>query len=109
LQPGKIGDVLAHGQAWIDEGSGRDFEPAYCAPKTLASASNRCAVLRGPPVGDRAFGIDLAALVIEAVADLVADDRAGGAIVHGIVGRGIEQRGWRMPAGNTIWSLAPPL
>ena len=47
----------------------------------------------GPPVGEPAGGIELAALVIEAVADLVPDNGAHGAIVVCRVGIRIEIRG----------------
>jgi len=40
----------------------------------------------------RAIGVDLAALVVEAVGEFVADDRAGSAIVHRGVGIRIEDR-----------------
>ena len=45
-----------------------------------------------PPVREAAVGRELAALVVEAVADLVADHRADGAVVHGIVRVRIEER-----------------
>ena len=42
---------------------------------------------RLPPVAQLAVAVEAAALVVEAVADLVADDRADRAVVHRIVGR----------------------
>jgi hypothetical protein len=49
------------------------------------------AVLFGPPASQRAAAVIFRALIVEAVADLVADHRADAAIVHRIVGIGIEE------------------
>ena len=51
----------------------------------LASASR-------PPVAQVAVAVELAALVVEAVADLVADHGADRAVVHRVVGVGVEER-----------------
>jgi hypothetical protein len=63
-------------------------------------------VLRGvlgrPPVLEVAVGVGLAALVVEAVRHLVADDRAHAAVVDRVVGVGSKNGGCRIPAGNTI-------
>jgi hypothetical protein len=40
-----------------------------------------------------ALGVVFAALIVEAVADLVADHRADAAIVHRVIGVGIEEGG----------------
>ena len=49
-------------------------------------------VLVGPPVAQRAGAVELRALVVEAVADLVADDRADAAVVDRVVGLDVEER-----------------
>ena len=49
-------------------------------------------VVGGPPVVEVAGAVVLRALVVEAVADLVADDRADAAVVLGRVGVGAEER-----------------
>ena len=59
---------------------------------SCACASKRSASALRPPVAHGAGRVDLAALVVEAVADLVADDRADGAVVHRRVRRRIEER-----------------
>ena len=50
-------------------------------PSSSVSVLNRVGVGRRPPVADRAGGVELAALVVEAVHDLMADDRADRAII----------------------------
>ena len=49
------------------------------------------AVLLGPPVLEHALAVIFAALVVEAMADLMADHRADGAVIHRIIGVGIEE------------------
>ncbi len=49
-------------------------------------------VLGRPPVAQVAVAVRAAALVVEAVADLVADDAADGAVVDRLVRLGIEER-----------------
>ena len=63
------------------------------APRASRSAAwNFLLVSARPPVADLAGLVELAALVVEAVADLVADDRADGAVVHRRIGVRIEER-----------------
>ena len=64
----------------------------YCSPSASRQRREPGCVLLGPPVANGAGRVDLAALVVEAVADLVADDRADRAIVHRRVRRRIEER-----------------
>ena len=52
----------------------------------------RGAVGLGPPVGEPAVAVVLRALVVEAVADLVADDGADRAVVGGGVALVVEER-----------------
>ena len=58
----------------------------------LPRSSYFFAVFGGPPVAQVALSVELAALVVEAVDDLVSDDHADGAKVHGVIFRGIEDR-----------------
>ena len=48
-------------------------------------------VLLGPPVADLSGAVEGGALVVEAVADLVADDSADARVVHGVVGMRVEE------------------
>src|ERR1700735_2175786 len=50
------------------------------------------AVLCAPPVGEPAVTVALRTLVVEAVADLVTDDRADRPVVGRVVAAGIEER-----------------
>ena len=52
-----------------------------------------------PPVDQIAITVVLGALVIETVADLMADHRADSAVVGGIVGVGVEER-WLQDRGG---------
>ena len=64
----------------------------------ILRAEHRRARLEGggvggrPPVAQRAGGVDGAALVVEAVGQLMADDTADRAIIERRVGVGIEDR-----------------
>ncbi len=49
-----------------------------------------------------ALGVELRALVVEAVADLVADHHADRAVVHRVARSHANAGGCRMPAGKTI-------
>jgi len=69
---------------------------------THFARSRKRACLPRPPVREVALEVELAPLVVEAVNDLVADDRSDPAVVVGIVGIRVVEGGCRMPAGNTI-------
>ena len=58
-------------------------------------------IVRLPPVAQAALRIEERALVIEAVADFVADHRANGAVVHGEGLVGIEIR-WLQYGGGKV-------
>jgi hypothetical protein len=60
------------------------------------------AVVVGPPVAQVAVAVELAALVVEAVPDLVADDGADAAVVDRVVGVASKNGGCRIAAGKTI-------
>ncbi len=75
------------------------FSPSVCLPlmarsgqrlvgvelrdQLLARGGEVREVLLRPPVLQATFGIELRARIVEAVRDLVPDERAGGAVVHG--------------------------
>ena len=65
-------------------------------------------VVGRPPVVEVAVAVVLRALVVEAVADLVADDGTDAAVVLGRLGVGAKNGFCRMPAGKQI-SLVPGL
>ena len=75
---------------WASPPSGERW--SYWSMRTAVRASNAAAVLVGPPVDHRPGAVVLRALVVEAVADLVADDGADRAVVDRVVGVGMEER-----------------
>ena len=50
------------------------------------------AILLGPPVPQRPVAVAGRALIIEAVGDLMPDHRADPAVVHRVIGVGVEER-----------------
>ena len=71
-------------------GSGQ--KALYCAASFSVWARNFSFVVARPPVADPAGFVELAAVIVEAVAHLVADDRADGAVVHRRIGVRVEER-----------------
>ena len=91
-EPAEVGDVLAQRQPAVHVQAverPRTRRTARRAPRRAASNSARSSSVHQSRSGR---GVELAALVVEAVRDLVADDRADGAVVHGVVGVGVEER-----------------
>src|SRR5205823_6417846 len=64
----------------------------------LAGGPEVIQIVLGPPIDETAFRVELAALIVEAVADLVPDNRSNGAVVVCSVGAGIEE--WRLQNGG---------
>ena len=58
----------------------------------LCPRAELVSVLVGPPVHQVAVTVVFGALVVEAVADLVADHRTDAAVVGRVVGLGVEER-----------------
>ena len=69
-------------------GRSRGSKPSYCSISALRLHLEGGLVVGGPPVVEVAGAVVLRALVVEAVADLVADHRADAAVVLGRVGVG---------------------
>ena len=88
----EVGDVLAHGEVAVDVHAGQRLEGVVLRAQLPGAVFERLGVVGGPPVAQVAVGVDLAALVVEAVGELVADHAADGAVVDGGVGVGIEDR-----------------
>jgi hypothetical protein len=74
----------------------------YCSTRQVGSRLEREPVLLGPPVAQVAVAVALAPLVVEPVADLVADHGADRAVVDRVVRRQVEERGLEDRRGNTI-------
>ena len=73
-------------------GSCRGASAEYWAYQRRGALGEGGAVVLGPPVAQPALAVAGGALVVEAVADLVADHRADRAVVDGVVGVGVEER-----------------
>ena len=73
-------------------GSCAGSKPSYCSISIFGALLELLAVGVGPPVVQVAVAVVLRALVVEAVADLVADDRADAAVVDRVVGVEVEER-----------------
>ncbi len=90
-----VGDVLAQRQLAVDVKAGHRLAGAVLRDQRVGLGLELLVVGRAEPAGRAeqvAVAVVLAALVVEAVADLVADHRADGAVVHRIVRTGIEER-----------------
>ena len=87
-----VGDVLAQGQRAVDVVARQGAVAVVLLGQRIGLGGEVLAVGRGPPVAQVAVAIGLAALVVETVADFMADDGADGAIVDGVVRVGVEER-----------------
>src|SRR5207344_3473560 len=74
-----VGDVLAERELSVLVKIGKRLVRVVLRDQLRRGGLEVREVFGRPPVGEVASGVELAALVVEAVADLVADDRADGA------------------------------
>ena len=106
-QAAEVADVLADGERAVDvlAGQGARLEAVVLRDQRLRLHLEGRLVVGGPPVVEVAVAVVLRALVVEAVADLVADDRADAAVVLGRVGVGREERRLqdRRPGSRSRW------
>ena len=91
-QAGVVADIFTQGQCAIDVIARQGRIAAVLRHQCLGFGGKFLAVVGGPPVAQIAHRIRLAALVIEAVADFMADHGNDTAIVHRVVGSGIKKR-----------------
>ena len=91
-QSAQVGNVLAERELAVDVLAGQRFVGVELFDEDGRASLEGLLVLVGPPVGVVADGVELAALIVEAVAGFVADDAADTAVVDRIVGLGIEER-----------------
>ena len=90
----QVGNVLTEGQLAIDAHAGDGFVGVVLGGQFVRLGRETVGVFLCPPVAQAAIGVDLSALVVEAMGDFVSDDRADGAVVHRRVSRRIEE--WRL-------------
>src|ERR1700733_5611330 len=95
--PGDVGDeraaevgyVFAAGELAVDVDIVDDDVVGKLLTLAVDAVFEVLRVFLGPPVLEVAFGVELAALIVEGVGKLVADGSAGVAVVGGVVGTGI--------------------
>ncbi len=98
---GQVGDVLAQCQAAVER-LARHVVTGILSDQSVGEFLKGGSVGVSPPVPEVAVTVVLAALIVEAVADLVPDDCSDAAVIDGIVGFRIEERRLQNRAGNTI-------
>ena len=72
--------------------SGSGLKVEYCCTSLRRPRVETLVIVRRPPVAQYAPGIELAALVVEAVADFVADHGADSTVIDRVVGLHVEER-----------------
>src|SRR5438067_7006239 len=89
---GEIADRFAKDQAPVVMDGRLDVEALELVHHALAALAEGLEIRRGPPVVQPPGGVELRPLIVETMADLVADHDADGAIVDGVGSLEIEGR-----------------
>ena len=104
-QAAQVADVLSNGQGAVDVrnlplrcarglvlgGDDLGSVGVVLADERTGALGEGLPVLPGPPVADLPRAVEGGSLVVEAVADLVADDGADARVVHGVVRLRVEE------------------
>ena len=90
-EAGEVGDILAERERALDVAAGQRLIGVILGDELRGQRIEAGAVLRRPPLPERAGLVIMAALVVEMVADLVADDRGDAAIIDRRIGMGVEE------------------
>ena len=96
----KVGNVLAFGQLRIDVDVVNDDVLRILVHDAVGVFHELIGVFLGPPVFQIPLGIELAAFVVEAVGQLVADGGAGIAVVRSVVQFGVVERRLQNTSGE---------
>ena len=91
-EPAQVTDVLAHRELAVDVHVVDRVDRVVLCTETRGAGIKRLRIVARPPIAEVAFAVGLAALVVEAVPDLVADHRADAAVIHGVVSVHVEER-----------------
>ena len=91
LQAAMVGDVLAQGELAVGVEVGQHLDGVEVVDEDTSPLLEAGGVVSRPPVLEVAVLVVLAALVVEAVGHLVANDHADGAVVAGVVGRHVKE------------------
>ena len=95
-----VADVLAESLLAVDELAGNGLHGAEVVLEHLRACVVVLLVEVGPPVVLVAGLVELAALVVEAMAHLVSDHAADGTVVDGVVGIGVKEWGLQDGCGE---------
>ena len=87
-----VGDVLALCQRSVNMLARKRLEGRILGDNALGAEVEVFGIFDGPLVVQVAVRIEFAALVVETMRHLVADDRTDRAVVHGVVGLGVKKR-----------------
>src|SRR5450755_4573816 len=89
-----VGGIFALGEQAVlfDSGTSVGDVLRVFVGDALAAFVILFAVFGSPPVPQVSVGVELASLIVEAVDDFVSDDHTDGAVVHGVILGGIEER-----------------
>src|SRR6266404_4305868 len=96
----EVGDVFAFGQFPVDVHVLGDHVLRILVTDAFGALVEFFAVGFGPPGFQIAFGVELAAFVVEAVGEFVADGAAGVAVIWRVVDFGIVKRGLENSGGK---------
>ena len=80
-----VGGVLAQGELAVDVDIVDRGKGAVLVDFAIGAGGEVLEVVGGSPVVEVALGVELAALVVESVGELVADDGADVAVVDGVI------------------------
>ena len=92
LDPADVGDVLALGELAIDVRTRERFVFRILLHDCLGTLFELGRRFGGPPITKISDGVELPALVIEAMSHFVSDDGANPAVINCVVGIGVEER-----------------
>ena len=100
-EAGEVGDILGSRQTAVHVDAGEGLAVRDCRTIGSDAASNFTRVIGRPPTVHSAVRLVVGPKHVHEVADVVADDRADGAIDRGVRRRGVVFGGWRSAAENS--------
>src|ERR1700678_2437567 len=89
---GIVGDILAQGLLAIHRQIREWLVLAVLGRKRLSRLLEMSEIRLGPPIVQPALVVEGRALVVESMADLMADHRTDGAVIERVIGLGVEER-----------------
>src|SRR5579859_938450 len=77
-KPGIVGDIFAERQRAVDVIAGQRAEGVILRNQAVRLLFETLAILPGPPIAQVALAVELAAMIVKGVTDLMTDHRADG-------------------------------